>query len=138
MLRPSFSTNGTSTPWIWTTRQPASGARPNPPRWLTVSALTGRGIERVLPLARERTGFTAAASPQPSSNCWLNELRAKRLPAAKKGKTIKTFYMTQYEVSPPRFKVMVNARHWSTNRSPISSENPPARGLPDVGYSSGD
>lgn len=80
------------------------------PRWLTVSALTGRGIERVLPLARELHRLYSSRIPTAELNRWLNELRAKRLPVAKKGKTIKTFYMTQYEVSPPRFKVMVNAQ----------------------------
>ncbi len=34
----------------------------------------------------------------------------RRPPAARGSKSIKAFYMVQYEASPPRFKVMVNSR----------------------------
>ncbi len=80
------------------------------PRWLTVSALTGRGVERILPLAQELYGQYSGRIPTAELNRWLEDLRSRRPPAAKGGKTIKTFYMVQYEASPPRFKVMVNSR----------------------------
>jgi GTP-binding protein len=80
------------------------------PRWLTVSALTGRGIDRILPLARDLHHRYSTRIPTAELNRWLEDLRSKRPPAAKGGKSIKTFYMVQYDASPPRFKVMVNAR----------------------------
>jgi len=80
------------------------------PRWLTVSALTRRGVDRILPLACDLHGLYSGRIPTAELNRWLDDLRSKRPPAAKGGKTIKTFYMVQYDVSPPRFKVMVNAR----------------------------
>lgn len=80
------------------------------PRWLTVSAVTGRGVDRILPLARELYGQYSSRIPTSELNRWLEGLRSRRPPAAKGGKSIKTFYMVQYESSPPRFKVMVNAR----------------------------
>jgi GTPase len=79
------------------------------PRWLTVSALTGRGMDRILPLTRELYRQYSTRIPTPELNRWLEEVRTKRAPATK-GKAIKVFYMVQYETSPPRFKVMVNAR----------------------------
>jgi GTPase len=80
------------------------------PRWLTVSALTGRGMERILPLARELHGQYSGRIPTAELNQWLEELRSRRPPSAKGGKSIKMFYMVQFDASPPRFKVMVNAR----------------------------
>ena len=80
------------------------------PRWLTVSALTGRGIDRILPLARELYGLYSRRIPTAELNRWLEDTHMRKAPSAKGGKSIKTFYMVQYETRPPRFKVMVNAR----------------------------
>ncbi|HLA82434.1 MAG TPA: ribosome biogenesis GTPase Der [Thermoleophilia bacterium] len=80
------------------------------PRWLTVSALTGRGIERILPLARELYDKYSARIPTPELNRWLEDVRTRR-PAATRGvKSIKLFYIVQYGLCPPRFKIMVNSR----------------------------
>jgi len=80
------------------------------PPWLTVSALTRRGVDRILPLACDLHRRYSSRIPTAELNRWLDELRSKHPPAAKGGKVIKTFYMVQYDVRPPRFKVMVNAR----------------------------
>ncbi len=80
------------------------------PRWIAISALTGRGMDRILPLARELYSQYSARIPTAELNRWLEDLRSKRAPAIKGGKSIKIFYMVQYETSPPRFKVMVNSR----------------------------
>ncbi|NLO28200.1 MAG: ribosome biogenesis GTPase Der [Actinobacteria bacterium] len=80
------------------------------PRWLTVSALSGRGIDRILPLARELYGQYSDRIPTAELNRWLEGLKSRRPLVAKGGKSIKTFYMVQYGSQPPRFKVMVNAR----------------------------
>jgi GTP-binding protein len=80
------------------------------PRWLTTSALKGRGMDRILPLARELYEQYSARIPTAELNRWLEDVRTRRSPSTKSGKSIKIFYMVQYEVSPPRFKVMVNSR----------------------------
>lgn len=80
------------------------------PRWLTVSAKTGRGMDRILPLARELYLQYSTRIPTAELNKWLEDLRTKRMPAVRGGKPLKMFYMVQYEMAPPRFKVMVNSR----------------------------
>ena len=80
------------------------------PRWLTVSAVKGRGMDRILPLARELYTQYSSRIPTAELNRWLEDLRSMRAPNIRGGKTIKMFYMVQYDTSPPRFKVMVNSR----------------------------
>ena len=79
------------------------------PRWLTVSALTGRGVERILPLARELHAQYSSRIPTAELNRWLEDVRSSRPPATRGVKAIKVFYIVQYETSPPRFKIMVNS-----------------------------
>ncbi len=93
------------------------------PRWLTVSALTGRGIDHVLPLARELYQQYSGRIPTSDLNRWLEALRAQRPPAGRGTKTLKAFYAVQYETSPPRFKVMVNARSLVTRSFAYYLEN---------------
>jgi GTP-binding protein len=80
------------------------------PPWLTTSVRTGRGIDKVLPIARELYETYSSRIPTPELNRWLADTRSRRQPATRGVKTIKTFYMVQYETSPPRFKIMVNSR----------------------------
>ncbi len=80
------------------------------PRWLTVSAVSRRGVDKILPLARELYQQYSARIPTAELNRWLEALRAQRTPGGKGAKTLKAFYMVQYETSPPRFKVMLNSR----------------------------
>jgi len=80
------------------------------PPWLTVSAVTGRGVERILPLAQGLYDKYSARIPTAELNRWLMAVQAGRPPATKGGKTIKAFYAVQYASSPPRFKIMVNSR----------------------------
>ena len=93
------------------------------PRWLTVSALTRRGVDRILPLAKELHGQYSARIPTAELNRWLEQLRAQRPATGKGAKAIKTFYAVQYETSPPRFKVMVNARSLVTRSYAYYLEN---------------
>jgi GTPase len=93
------------------------------PRWLTVSALHGRGVANILPLARELYQQYSGRIPTADLNRWLEGLRAQRAPAGRGAKTIKTFYVVQYESSPPRFKVMVNSRALITKSFAYYLEN---------------
>ena len=80
------------------------------PPWLTVSAITGRNLGRVLPLALDLHDRYAARIPTSALNRWLEEVRDRKDPPQKRGKALKLFYAVQYEESPPRFKVMVNSK----------------------------
>ena len=93
------------------------------PRWLTVSALSRRGVNQILPLSRELYRQYSGRIPTADLNRWLEGLRAQRPPAGRGAKTIKTFYMVQYESSPPRFKVMVNSRALITKSFAYFLEN---------------
>jgi len=93
------------------------------PRWVTVSALTGRGIDHILPLARELYQQYSGRIPTSDLNRWLETFRAQRPPAGRGTKTLKAFYIVQYESSPPRFKVMVNAHSLVTRSFAYYLEN---------------
>jgi GTP-binding protein len=80
------------------------------PPHLTVSAVSGRGIDRILPLARSLYRKYAGRIPTAELNRWLGTMQGQHPASTKSGKVIKAFYMVQYETAPPRFKVMVNAR----------------------------
>jgi GTP-binding protein len=80
------------------------------PRWLTTSAITGRGIDKILPLVKELYAQYSARIPTGELNRWLEDVRNRRPPATKGVKSIKLFYIVEYAASPPRFKIMVNSR----------------------------
>lgn len=93
------------------------------PPWLTISALTGRKVGDVLPLALALYDRYSERIPTAELNRWLQEIRARRDPPQKGGKALKLFYMVQYEHSPPRFKVQVNARALLTRSYAYFFEN---------------
>jgi ribosome-associated GTPase EngA len=80
------------------------------PPWLTVSALTGRNLHDIFPLALSLYDRYSGRIATPDLNRWLDEIRARRDPPRRAGKSLKLFYMTQFSDSPPRFKVMINSR----------------------------
>ena len=80
------------------------------PPWLTVSALTGRNLGGLLPLALSLYEKYGGRIPTADLNRWLDEIRARRDAPRRGGKTLKLFYMSQFGDSPPRFKVMINSR----------------------------
>lgn len=80
------------------------------PPHLTVSAVSGRGVNRILPLARSLYKKYAGRIATAELNRWLGSLQGQHPSSTKGGKVIKAFYMVQYEQAPPRFKVMVNSR----------------------------
>jgi GTP-binding protein len=78
------------------------------PRVLTLSAKTGRGLRRLLleavGLADRATGRVATAE----LNRFLGDIQALRDPPSFRGKRLRLYYMTQYEVRPPRFAIQVS------------------------------
>jgi GTP-binding protein len=74
---------------------------------LAVSARTGRGVERVLPLARRVAAQVHRRVPTAELNRWLRSAVARHEPAmAQRGsrrRPLKFFYATQIGVTPPTF-----------------------------------
>lgn len=93
------------------------------PRWLTTSALTRRGVGRILPLALELYDQYSARISTAELNRWLETFRALGTTPSKSGRSLKIYYMVQYETRPPRFKVMVNSRALVTRAFAYHFEN---------------
>ena len=85
------------------------------PRVLTASAKTGRHVERLLVEAVALAQRSRDRIPTPQLNRFLSETVAARQPPAGSGPRhtghrLKLLFMTQTEVSPPRFSIQVNSR----------------------------
>ena len=80
------------------------------PRVLTASAETGRHVNRLLLEALSLADRAAHRIPTPELNKFLSDLVAARQPPAKQGKRLRLLYISQFEVSPPRFAIQVNSR----------------------------
>jgi GTPase len=80
------------------------------PQVLAVSALTGRGLKRLvaeaLGLADRCSGWIQTSE----LNRFLSDLQSLREPPAVRGKRLRMYYMAQFETRPPRFAVQVNNR----------------------------
>jgi GTP-binding protein len=80
------------------------------PRVLTVSALTGRHLERLLAESLALADRSRGRIPTPQLNNFLSEVVAARQPPARQGHRLKLIFMTQTEEGPPRFSIQVNSR----------------------------
>jgi GTPase len=80
------------------------------PPLLTASALTGRGVARALGQAIALADRAGQRIPTPELNRFLADVQAAREPPAVRGRRLRLYYMTQYEVRPPRFAVQVSDR----------------------------
>jgi GTPase len=80
------------------------------PRAVAVSALTGRGLRRLVAEALELTDRARSRIPTSELNRFLSDLQAARQPPAVRGRRLRLYYMAQYEVAPPRFAIQVNDR----------------------------
>ncbi len=80
-------------------------------RWaprVNVSALTGRGVRRLMPTLREVWGEYRQRIPTRVLNEWLEEVTARTPPPTQGGRILKIRYVTQAEVGPPRFVAFTN------------------------------
>ena len=80
------------------------------PRVMAVSALTGRGVKRLVAEALALADRAAERIPTPELNRFLGDLQSVREPPAVRGRRLRMYYMTQFETEPPRFAVQVNDR----------------------------
>lgn len=75
---------------------------------LFISALTGQGVERVIPQALEVHTARYHRIPTGELNRLIREAIARHAPPVKAGKPLKIYYVTQAEVAPPTFVFSVN------------------------------
>lgn len=75
---------------------------------LRVSALTGRGIDKILPLVDEVVEQWNKRIPTPGLNDFLTGLKLKRSPPSKGGRQLKMYYATQAGTAPPTVVIFVN------------------------------
>jgi GTPase len=80
------------------------------PKILTVSATTGRNVQRLLQEALSLADRAAHRIPTPELNRFLGEVSAARQPPARQGHRLKMLYMAQIGTRPPRFSIQVNSR----------------------------
>jgi GTP-binding protein len=78
------------------------------PPVLTVSAKTGRGIDRLLDRIETQFAKHSARVPTPELNRFLAELREARQPPSRGQKKLNLLYGAQVQTRPPRFRLFVN------------------------------
>jgi GTPase len=97
------------------------------PRVLTVSAKTGRHLERLLVEAVGLADRSRGRIPTPQLNRFLSETIAARQPPAGKGRhsgaRLKLLFMTQTDERPPRFSIQVNSHPMVTRDYAYYLEN---------------
>jgi GTPase len=80
------------------------------PQVMAVSALTGRGLKRLVAEALSLADRSAEWIKTAELNRFLGDLQSTREPPAVRGRRLRMYYMAQFETSPPRFAIQVNDR----------------------------
>ena len=93
------------------------------PKVLTVSALSGRNVERLLKEAITSATASSTRIPTPQLNRFIAEVVQERQPPAKQGTRLRLLYMAQFETRPPRFAIQVNSRNRVTRDYAYFVEN---------------
>jgi GTP-binding protein len=93
------------------------------PRVLTVSAESGRNVDRLLREAILLGDRMRTRIPTPQLNRFLSEVVQERQPPAKQGHRLRMLYMSQFETRPPRFAIQVNSRNRVTRDYAYFVEN---------------
>jgi GTP-binding protein len=91
----------------------AEKLRQRPPV-IAISAVTGRGLGRLLDTVEDVFSRYAGRIPTAELNRALQELRETREPPAQRGRKLNLLYGTQVSSRPPRFRLFVNDRRLVT------------------------
>jgi len=83
--------------------------RQRPPH-VALSSKTGRGVERLLDMIERQFDKHIARVPTSELNRFLADLRQRRQPPSKHGKSLNLLYGAQVATRPPRFRFTVNDR----------------------------
>ena len=86
------------------------------PPVIVCSALTGRGVRRLLERALDLASRRASRIPTPELNRFVHDVVARTPPPARRGRRLRLYYAAQVGRSPPRFAIQVN------DRRPISRD----------------
>jgi GTP-binding protein len=78
------------------------------PEVLTISAKTGRGVQRLVAKSLDLADRARTRIPTSELNRFVSDIQAARQPAAVRGKRLRLLYMTQFESRPPRFSIQVS------------------------------
>ena len=78
------------------------------PPLIAVSAVTGRGVGRILDEVERLFERHAGRVPTAELNRALRELREARQPPSRNGKRLNLLYGSQVQTRPPRFRLHVN------------------------------
>lgn len=84
------------------------------PEVVTLSALRGRNLQKVLPKAVELADRRASRVRTPLLNRLLADAVERQPPPAKRGRRLRTYYAAQVGDAPPRFAIQVNDRRLIT------------------------
>jgi len=93
------------------------------PPVMTASALTGRGVKRLLDRCLVLAERSTQRAPTPGLNRFLSDVQATRQPPDVRGRRLRLYYMTQYGVRPPRFAIQVSDRSRVTRDYAFFIEN---------------
>jgi len=93
------------------------------PKVLTVSAKSGRNVDRLLKEAIILGDRMLTRIPTPQLNRFIGEVVQERQPPAKQGSRLRLLYMAQYETRPPRFAIQINSRNRVTRDYAYFVEN---------------
>ena len=77
---------------------------------ITLSALRGRNVHKVLPKALELADRRASRVRTPELNRLLAEAVERVPPPSKRGRRLRAFYAAQVGDAPPRIAIQVNDR----------------------------
>jgi GTP-binding protein len=75
---------------------------------LRVSALTGRGVDKILPLVNTVYSEWHRRIPTPTLNNFLAHVKDKVSPPRKGGRQLKLYYATEADTAPPTVVIFVN------------------------------
>jgi GTPase len=73
-----------------------------------LSALNGRGVERLMPEVSEIYNVWNKRVPTPKLNRWLREMETLHPPPLAHGRRIRLRFMTQIKIRPPTFVLSVS------------------------------
>jgi GTP-binding protein len=93
------------------------------PRVLTVSAKSGRNVDRLLKEAIILGDRLRTRIPTPQLNRFIGEVVQERQPPAKQNSRLRLLYMSQFQTRPPRFAIQINSRNRVTRDYAYFIEN---------------
>jgi GTP-binding protein len=96
--------------------------RQRPPA-IACSAVSGRGVPKLLTTALGLADRRAERIPTPELNRFVGEVVATHPPPQKRGKRLRLYYTAQVETSPPRVAIQVNDRRLITRDWAYHLEN---------------